>query len=250
MKKLFNKSSGDEHNFWMSYTDLMSGFLVVFIIISAICYNHYNEQMHQAKLAERQYKEAVKRLNESENTLDSIKKHDLKNQIMKYQKVFIYDVNVKVNFDSVRGSIILTHQNPHLDLFEQGKAEMQQDLRRYIDNIGNGLVDKTMAIWKENSYKDVELRIEGHTDPTWGYNEPRGSNYSFTKNLLLSSERANNVYEYILNNTELTETQQDFVKKNMISIGYSFSTRIQQNDVDDESKDALSRRIEFRIISK
>lgn len=29
MKKLFKKDSGEEHNFWMSYTDLMSGFLVV-----------------------------------------------------------------------------------------------------------------------------------------------------------------------------------------------------------------------------
>lgn len=44
MKKLFKKDSGEEHNFWMSYTDLMSGFLVVFIILSAILFNHFSRK--------------------------------------------------------------------------------------------------------------------------------------------------------------------------------------------------------------
>jgi hypothetical protein len=43
MKKLFGKNKGEEHNFWMSYTDLMSGFLIVFIIgcIISAKYNAY-----------------------------------------------------------------------------------------------------------------------------------------------------------------------------------------------------------------
>ena len=39
MRRVFNKKSEDEHNFWMSYTDLMSGFLIVFIIASLIAYS-------------------------------------------------------------------------------------------------------------------------------------------------------------------------------------------------------------------
>ena len=34
MKNIFKKNKGEEHDFWMSYTDLMSGFLIVFIIAS------------------------------------------------------------------------------------------------------------------------------------------------------------------------------------------------------------------------
>lgn len=49
MKKLFKKDFGEEHNFWMSYTDLMSGFLVVFIILSAILYNHYNDKVAETE---------------------------------------------------------------------------------------------------------------------------------------------------------------------------------------------------------
>ena len=49
MKKLFEKNSGEEHNFWMSYTDLMSGFLVVFIILRAILFNHFTKKAEEAK---------------------------------------------------------------------------------------------------------------------------------------------------------------------------------------------------------
>ena len=54
MKKLFKKDFGEEHNFWMSYTDLMSGFLVVFIILSAILYNHYNDKVAEAEKAQQE----------------------------------------------------------------------------------------------------------------------------------------------------------------------------------------------------
>jgi hypothetical protein len=50
MKKLFGKSKGEEHNFWMSYTDLMSGFLIIFIIASLIYNNSgktYNPETHK-----------------------------------------------------------------------------------------------------------------------------------------------------------------------------------------------------------
>jgi hypothetical protein len=40
MKKLFAKR-GEEHNFWMSYTDLMSGFLIIFIIANIIAHHRY-----------------------------------------------------------------------------------------------------------------------------------------------------------------------------------------------------------------
>ena len=91
------------------------------------------------------------------------------------------------------------------------------------------------------------MRIEGHTDPRWaGY----GEDDRFLMNLDLSSRRANNVYEYILKNTGLNDSQKRFVKKHMIGIGYSFSHRLLDNSETDTSKDPSSRRIEFRIISK
>lgn len=44
MSKLDFKNSNEEHNFWQNHTDLMSGFLIVFIIASLIAYKQYMEK--------------------------------------------------------------------------------------------------------------------------------------------------------------------------------------------------------------
>ncbi|MGN0051754.1 MAG: OmpA family protein [Prevotella sp.] len=171
---------------------------------------------------------------------------------MEYKDVFyLDDPNISVEFNSDRGSIILTHHNPQKYLFASGKDTMEVVLERYLYNIRKPLVVKTMELWKEHNYKNVELRIEGHTDPNGLYRgTKRGSDESFLQNLDLSSRRANRVYNYILGNKSLTVEQREFAKKNMISVGYSFAHRVQQNNVGDEKLDPSSRRIEFRIISK
>ena len=44
MRKISFKDNGEKHNFWQNYTDLMSGFLIVFIITSLVAYNQYKEK--------------------------------------------------------------------------------------------------------------------------------------------------------------------------------------------------------------
>ena len=41
MGKISFKNNGEDHNFWQNYTDLMSGFLIVFIIASIVAYSSY-----------------------------------------------------------------------------------------------------------------------------------------------------------------------------------------------------------------
>lgn len=270
MKKIFHKDSSEEHNFWMSYTDLMAGFLVVFIILSAILYNHYNQKVVDAEKAnadamvkQELYETALASLEqayinlekEKINTqqqaelIDSLKQNNLKNLIKRYRDVFVYDEHVKVSFDTIKGSIILTHRKTNKDLFlQQNKPIMQNELKHYLKRIGSPIISRTMTIWKEQNKKNIELRIEGHTDPTW--DGERGSDYGYIKNLELSSGRANIVYSYIFNNCNLTPEQKEFAQKQVISVGYSFSDRVQKNNIQDVSLDPMSRRIEFRIISK
>lgn len=241
MKHLFSKKMGEEHNFWMSYTDLMSGFLIVFILISIIMFQYYNDMKrrnedYQAKLADMNH------------TVDSLKGANLKNLIYEYGTVFQSNQYINIEFDYSRGSIVLTHQNSNNDLFPKGEDEFQPELKEYLDEIRISLVEKTNELWKRRNDANLELRIEGHTDPD-GKGSIRGSDDSFLYNLDLSSKRANRVYRYILDRG-LNTTQREFVKKNMISVGYSFSRRVASGDIDDKEKDASSRRIEFRIISK
>lgn len=263
MKKLFKKDFGEEHNFWMSYTDLMSGFLVVFIILSAILYNHYNDKVAETEKAQQEavvkqklYEEALASLGRASldleqqaDIIDSLKQNNLKNLIRRYHDVFVYDEYVKVTFDTIRGSIILTNRDIRKDLFVQrNEPIMQKELKNYLRHIGSSLISRTMTIWKEQNRKNIELRIEGHTDPLW--DGERGTDYGYIRNLELSSGRANLVYSYIFNNCNLSSEQKEFVQKQVISVGYSFSNRVQKNNIYDVSLDPMSRRIEFRIISK
>ena len=79
MKYLLGKDVGEEHNFWMSYTDLMSGFLIVFIIAALVFYNQRNnyiekiseEQIDSLSIILKQY--SVKQLEEAANALGKYK---------------------------------------------------------------------------------------------------------------------------------------------------------------------------------
>lgn len=213
-----NKNT-DGHDTWVSYTDLMAGFLVVFIIITALIFNEYMK----------------------------IRKTNLQNLITSYSEVFVDDPNVRHEIDTARGSIILTHKNDRKSLFKKGYDSMEPEFASYIKKIGKPLIRQSMELWKTLSLNDMELRIEGHTDPIW---ENRITDYGFKKNLELSSQRANYVYRYMLDSLNLNAQEREFMMKNMISVGYSYSRRLSEGNVNDRSLDPASRRVEFRIISK
>lgn len=198
----------------------MSGFLVIFIIVSVMVFNEYWK----------------------------IRKTNLQNLISEYQEVFIDDEQIAYEINETRGSIILTHKDPRGYLFPFGSDIMAVSFERYIKAVGKPLVQKSMELWEKRNLKDMELRIEGHSDPIW--NGKRNDDEGFIQNLRLSTARASYVYSFMLDSLGLNEAEKEFVKKNMISIGYSYSRRLSEGNVNDRSMDVSSRRIEFRIISK
>lgn len=247
MKKIFRKKETESNNFWMSYTDLMSGFLVVFIIISIVSYSKYSSLFDTFKGLDSD--EIEQKFTEMSAELDSLKGANLKNLILEYKDVFYTNDAISATFDEVRGSIIISTNNQEKYLFKSGNDNFEPELEMYLNSIYKPLVKKTIQLWNDYNCRNLELRIEGHTDPNSLSGCGRGTNDSFLENLKLSSERANKVYNYILKG-DLTDSEREFVKENMISVGYSFSDRVKQKNIDDFSKDPASRRIEFRIITK
>ena len=57
----------------------------------------------------------------------------LQNRINDYKEIFTSTPEIKVTFDSIRGSISLTHQNPDSDLFTQGEYSIKSPLKEYLD---------------------------------------------------------------------------------------------------------------------
>ena len=267
MKRIFGKKNSDSNDFWMSYTDMMSAFLIVFMIGCICAYNGYHNKTIELKNAKNQVDSLLTTLRVENpdslkytiyayrHFLDSINSQKLSNEIECYRNVFVETHNIKPIFDEQRGSIILIDKNPGGELFETGRASfykkdtsIELPLKPYLERIYPALVDTTMAIANRKNV-NIELRIEGHTDPKWNELE-RGGKESYIRNLKLSSERANAVLELILDGDRLNEIQRNFLMRHMISVGYSFSDRIENENVDVDSLDAQSRRIEFRILSK
>lgn len=287
MKKLFKKDSGEEHNFWMSYTDLMSGFLVVFIILSAILFNHFSRKSGEAEESKIMYDSLIVKYNNAiedlknsgrdidscsvanaelklktdslTHVIDSLRKNDMKNLVLQYSEFAGIKGDIRVVVDKSKGSIVLYHKNNE-ELFSSGGSVPQKALKEFLNLYGKSIIAKTISL--KQRYPSIELRIEGHADPNGirdkrtGYVPQYGSEDSFIGNMKLSSERANSVYSYLYNdkNVSLTEIEKEFLRNHAISVGYSFSERIKNGTHLDKTTygylDDASRRIEFRIIAK
>jgi hypothetical protein len=108
MKLLFGKNKGEEHNFWMSYTDLMSGFLIVFIITSLVAYE--NGFRDGVKVTEEQFKKIM----EIESVFER-----LHSKYFEYNKEFQrFECKKEILFETGKSDIPATEEN---DLIEAGK---------------------------------------------------------------------------------------------------------------------------------
>lgn len=281
MKKLFKKDSGEEHNFWMSYTDLMSGFLVVFIILSAILFNHFSRKSGEAEESKIMYDSLIVKYNTAiedlknsgrdidscsvanaelklktdslNHVIDSLRKNDMKNLVLQYSEFAGIKGDIRVVVDKSKGSIVLYHKNNE-ELFSSGGSVPQRALKEFLNIYGKSIIAKTISL--KQRYPSIELRIEGHTDPVGQYGQEYGGDASFVYNMGLSSQRANSIYSYLYNSQKvsLNEQEKAFLRNHAISVGYSFSERIKNGTHSSRTTyghlDDASRRIEFRIIAK
>lgn len=299
MKRLFGKPEGEEHNFWMSYTDLMSGFLIVFIIASVITMVANRRLSDKIPTGEHHSLKAARILvdtnlyvindgyyikTKSDTThvcinsytvhrdstyamLDSLRldndrmsrqldslsvKNDMQNLIANFEEFRGTKGKVKVVVDYIKGSVILYHKDGR-ELFHSGGSVPLDALKSFLETEGIKIIRK--AIELQEKYPNLELRIEGHTDPAGIIQEDGripvyGSDESFVGNMALSSARANAVYSFLYN--VASDSEKVFLRNNAISVGYSFADRIKNNTHKDRDnlENNKSRRIEFRIIAK
>ena len=80
-----------------------------------------------------------------------------------------------------------------------------------------------------------EIRIEGHTDNKGGYFD----------NMELSQNRTRSVLSYVLNYTNYSFSERQWIQSNLTANGLSYSKPISDNST--ELGQSLNRRVEFRI---
>lgn len=228
MKHIFGKEKGEDHDFWMSYTDLMSGFLVIFII-AAIVYYIQNKRILDA-FDGRSTQEVTSIL------IDIKAESNMVNINQDFKDVFNKVEGIVIMPDSV-GSIRFYPSNGADKMFESNSPVMLYNLQSRIGIIGKKFVSRAIELKKEGK-NILEIRIEGHTD----------TDGTFLPNMTLSSARAFAVYKYIHDSCGLNNEERKFVEDYMISVGYSYAKTV-KDEFGKENKDK-SRRIEFKIITK
>ena len=110
-------------------------------------------------------------------------------------------------------------------LFDSGKAEVREDSKMFLQKIARILI----------KYKYCIIEIEGHTD-----NVPISTS-KYENNRALSTERARNVYEYLM-------SQENFIDANMKIAGYGESKPVASNAT--EEGRAKNRRVVIKIYNQ
>ena len=212
------KSSGD--NPWMSISDLMSGLMMVFMLISVMyMIQVQNEQKKQDEMIQ-EY---------------AIVKQDIYDALLKEFESDLPKWNARID----KKTLAITFVEPDV-LFDVGSSALTPKFQ----NILNDFFPRYLSILQRDEFKNSieEIRIEGHTDPYWKGAQTRKEEYM--QNMDLSQQRTRSVLLYAL--TQLVPDKDlEWVISKITANGLSSSQPV-KNDNDTINAEA-SRRVEFRV---
>ena len=221
----------DSGNNWISFSDVMTGLMIIFLFIS-ISY------MLEVQKKQKQRDEIFEEFKAT--------KEELYNEINKEFKADFQKWQVKLDKD-----LSIKFTNPDV-LFKSGETE----IRPKFEAILNSFLPRYFNIILQNKYKDklAEIRIEGHTDKVPA---PKYDKDPYIANLILSQLRSTSVVKYFRNMDYYKKLPQEkitlieyLLTANGLSYGRTVDnngelTVLTGNPIDNDK----SRRVEFRIIT-
>ena len=218
-------------NFWISYADLMTLLMVVFLLISLSYMALVNDQQEKEQLILSEYQNTKKEL------FDELSANFDKD--MKKWKI-ILNKDLSIQFT-----------NPEV-LFPSGESELTEEFKSILSNF----FPKYIRIITKKKYraKISEIRIEGHTDDVAiGATED-----AYIDNIQLSQDRARNVLAYLRSLSvykKLKKSDEMMLKYWFTANGLSYGRMLDDNKnlalfSNKKINRANSRRVEFKILTK
>lgn len=203
-----------ENVFWITMTDLLLGFAVIFIVLFVLAMTGFT----QAKLQEQH----------------------LKSEVAKDLAQELNSKNIYAQVDLSSGIVKLSD----LQLFELGSYQLSND--------GKAFLNKFIPIYLNAVYsnpkiadKVVNIVIQGHTD-SQSFAGVSSKDLQFIKNMELSTQRANEVAKYMFY-TPYNKAYSAKLHKMLVVEGKSFSQPVLVNGKEDYDK---SRRVELQLVVK
>jgi outer membrane protein OmpA-like peptidoglycan-associated protein len=222
-------------NSWMSFSDIMTGLMIIFMFI-AISY------IDEVQIKTNEIKDIVSDFVNTKSDLHSNLKSEFLGDFERWA----------VELDSTDLSIKFT--NPEI-LFESG----QTTIRPYFAIILDDFIPRYFEILLQEKYQNkiAEIRIEGHTDTVPA---PQFGKDPYIGNVKLSQLRSAEVLKYFRNMKYYQNLQDSFPQKeqqlqfwltaNGLSYGRTLDNDKKLSFVSKKSvNNEYSRRVEFRIIT-
>ena len=221
----------DSSSEWISFSDIMTTLMLVFLLVSLITINQIEDQFSQI---EDQFKDPVVTLLETKEQLYS----DLKRSFaLKEQELGIeIEQDLTIKFNNIES------------LFKQDSHSLEQDFSRKLDEF----FPLYFSVINKEQYADTikEVRIEGHTADR----SPRhNSNIALIE---LSQRRANSILTYILDGeyyNQLNEVDQRKLFFWFSANGFGKGRALDETGkfVFDSGQEISpnSRRIEFKVVT-
>lgn len=233
---MFNKKIEDdsEHSFWISYADMLTGFLISFMVIALLLASKAKDcpvcppPCGGEGSAANTQRTLIKELWEEFKNDDIIQVDTITKTVRFKQKGF----------------------------FELGEVTVNQVLAQKIDKFIPRYFEKLFTIAKQNKNIEIkEIRIEGHTDNAPSKIDP---SCIYVCNYEWSTQRAFNVLKYFVNESpyvaKMHENSPDvwkFFMDRLVPSGYAYTKPLDKDgkpttlsNINPEQ----SRRIEFRVI--
>lgn len=187
-----------EQEYWLSYSDLMAGLLMMFVLMLVVAVYHYGSELR------RRADELKGLTGQIEGTLSTIEVRNA--MIDTLQKVLSNDSAQIITIDSVTGLIRL---QDHI-LFAEGSYVLSQQGRAALTVFAVRYLPVVLGHQRYRSHLR-EIVVEGHTN----------DNGAYFSNLRLSQERAYAVMHFLLNAVDAA--YQDDLRRFMTASGRSWA---------------------------
>jgi len=228
---LLKKNGNSNESNWISFSDIMTGLMVIFMFISISYIVEVQKKQKERDIIFEEFKATKEQLYaELEN--------EFKDDFKEWQVELDKDLSIKFT-------------NPEV-LFESG----QTSIRPYFSQILTEFLPRYFSILMQEKYKKriAEIRIEGHTD-----NVPaqKFDSDPYIGNIMLSQLRSAQVLKYFRNmdyykslSTIDEQRLQFWITANGLSYGRTLDDNKQMTALSGKpANNDFSRRVEFRIIT-